>query len=249
MNATSAIYDEIGKGYRSYRWPDPRITGVIHSVLGAARTILNVGAGAGTYEPVDRDLIALERSSLMIAQRPVTAAPVVQGDAVQLPFADKSFDATLAVLTIHHWPDCAKGLAELKRVSKRVVILTWDPVIENDFWLTRDYFPEIIAHDQEQFPTLSALEKTLGRIEVRPVLIPHDCTDGFLCAYWRRPEMYLDESARTAISAFARLGDISDRVAHLRYDLTSGEWRRRNESILHETERDFAYRLIVADTA
>lgn len=240
------LYDRIGIGYAAWRRPDPRIAGRIEAALGAARTVLNVGAGAGSYEPADRAVVAVEPSAEMIRQRAPSAAPAVRGAAEALPFRGRSFDVAMAVLTIHHWSDAHGGLAELRRVARdRVAILTWDPE-HPGFWLVRDYFPEIPAMDRETFPTLATIEDALGPVEVRPVPIPADCTDGFLGAYWRRPATYLDAGARGAISAFARLHDVDTRLAQLRADLADGSWERRNRDILSLAEIDLGYRLIVA---
>ena len=164
----------------------------IIDALGPAASVVNVGAGAGSYEPADRRVVAVEPSREMIRQRPAGAAPVVQASATALPFAAGAFDAALAVLTVHHWPDRARGLAELRRVARdRVVILTWEPDAAR-FWLVEDYFPELVAIDRAIFPTRDELERSLGPVELRPLPIPHDCVDGFLGAYWRRPHAYLD---------------------------------------------------------
>lgn len=246
MLETRPLYDRIGIGYAAWRRPDPRIAGRIEAALGAARTVLNVGAGAGSYEPAERTVAAVEPSAEMVRQRAPSAAPAVRGAAEALPFRDRSFDAAMAVLTLHHWSDARRGLAEMRRVARdRVAILTWDPE-HPGFWLVRDYFPEIPAMDRETFPTLSTIEDALGPVEVRPVPIPADCTDGFLGAYWRRPATYLDAGARGAISAFARLRDADARLARLRADLADGTWERRNRDILSLAEIDLGYRLIVA---
>lgn len=184
-----AKYDILGAGYAALRRADPRIAAQIEAALGGAVTVLNVGAGAGNYEPATRRVIALEAAWTMIAQRSGGAAPVVQGRAEALPFADGVFDAAMASLTVHHWSDQARGLRELRRVVRGpVVILTCDPSFRS-FWLT-DYLPGLIALDEAQMPPMSAYAEQLGAVEIRPVMAPHDCTDGFLCAYWRRPGAY-----------------------------------------------------------
>ena len=181
------LYDTIGRGYRQRRQQDPRIAAQIHGALGSAASVVNVGAGAGSYEPRDRNVVAVDPSQVMIRQRVPDAAPVVRASASNLPFADGSFDASLAVLTIHHWPDVNRGLRELCRVARqRAVILTCDPSVA-PFWLT-DYFPEILEIDLRIMPSLSEFRRQLRVIEMVEVPIPHDCTDGFLGAYWRRPE-------------------------------------------------------------
>ena len=240
------LYDEIGVGYRQYRRPDPRIAAVITSALGTAESALNVGAGAGSYEPSDRAVVAVEPSLAMIRQRPKGSAPVVQASATHLPFRDAAFAASLAVLTVHHWPDRARGLAELSRVARqRVVILTWDPAFAG-FWLVDDYFPEIWTIDRPIFPPIDELARVLGNAESRPLLIPYDCTDGFLGAYWRRPHAYLDAGVRGAISTFSKIGDVEPGLTRLRRDLGDGTWQRRHGHLLNQRELDLGYRLVIA---
>lgn len=241
----AAKYDEIGKYYASRRQPDARIAALIHAALGPAETVLNVGAGTGSYEPADRLVTALEPSQAMIAQRPANAAPVLQGRAEALPFPDNSFDAAMAVLTVHHWSDQAKGLRELRRVARGpVVILTYDPGF-HDFWLT-DYLPGLIALDDRQMPDLADYAKLLGPVDVSPVPVPHDCTDGFLCANWRRPAAYLDAEVRAGSSSFWALGDISDALENLQRDLDNGTWARKYDHLLNLDECDCGYRLVTA---
>lgn len=191
-------------------------------------------------------MVAVEPSLAMIQQRQEKAAPVVRASAVALPFADQAFDASLAILTLHHWPDLQRGLAELRRVARRrVVILTWDP-LSSGFWLT-DYFPRILAIDRRIFPTLEDLEQRLGPLEVHEVPIPHDCTDGFLGAYWRRPEAYFRDDVRNAISTFSRLPETAPALTRLQHDLSSGSWLRRHGEVLERTTLDLGYRLVVAE--
>jgi SAM-dependent methyltransferase len=239
------LYDAIGQGYGVYRRPDPRIAAAIVAALGPAGRLVNVGAGAGSYEPGDRPVVAVEPARAMIRQRPAGSAPVVQASATALPFRDGAFDTALAVLTVHHWPDRARGLTELMRVAPRVVILTWDPDITG-FWLSDDYLPEIAALDRPIFPTMDELRRTLGRIDVRPVPVPHDCADGFLGAYWRRPHAYLDAGVRGAISTFGKVAALEAPLQRLRRDLEDGTWTRRYGHLMNHTELDLGYRLIVA---
>jgi SAM-dependent methyltransferase len=240
------LYDTIGIGYRALRRPDPRIAATIIDALGPATSVVNVGAGAGSYEPTDRLVVAVEPSREMIGQRPAVAAPVVQASATALPFRTGAFDAALAVLTVHHWPDRARGLAELRRVVRdRVVILTWEPDAA-PFWLIEDYFPELVAIDREIFSTRGEMERDLGPVEWRPVPIPHDCVDGFLGAYWRRPHAYLDPAVRGAISTFSKIGDVEPGLARLRNDLENGAWTRRHGPLLTRPEVDLGYRLVVS---
>lgn len=242
-----ALYDTLGHDYASRRRADPRIAALIEAALGDARTVINVGAGAGSYEPRDRLVHAVEPSARMIAQRPKGAAPCVQASAEALPFAAQSFDAAMAVLTIHHWSDWRAGVRELKRVARRrVVLLTFD-VEASDFWLTRDYFPALAELDRKIMPPLAALAGELGAFDATPVPIPHDCMDGFLGAYWRRPEIYLDPLARQSMSSFAKIG-AEDGLQRLAADLDSGAWRARNVALLEQDALDVGYRLLRWDS-
>jgi SAM-dependent methyltransferase len=245
-----ALYDKIGRGYASFRRPEHRIASVIDAALGDAVTVANIGAGAGSYEPPGRSVLAVEPSEVMIQQRPVTAAPCLRGSAEALPLATASVDAAMAILSAHHWADLERGLGEMKRVARnRVVLLTWVPDAA-PFWLTEDYLPEILAHDRTIFPSTAALdallERLIGPVRMTPVPIPHDCSDGFLCAYWRRPECYLDPERRSAISSFARI-DAEPGLAKLRADLSSGRWSERNRHLLDLDALDVGYRLVCCD--
>ena len=187
-------YDTIGRGYARQRRPDPRIAAHLTAALGDARSVLNVGAGSGSYEPDDRKVMALEPSAVMLAQRSDDAAPSVRGRAEALPFRDRAFDATMAVLTLHHWTNQARGLAECARVARdRVVLLTWDPDADA-FWLLREYLPAFADADRAVFPRIVAYREIFGegvRVEVVPVPVPRNCIDGFLGAFWARPDAYL----------------------------------------------------------
>ena len=240
------MYDRIGRSYAATRQEDPRIAAVIHGALGDASTVLNVGAGSGSYEPRDRNVTAVEPSAVMRAQRSPGAAPCIDARAEALPFPDRSFDATMAVLSDHHWEDRLGGLRELRRVGRRAVVFQWDPAYTDAFWLARDYLP---SFPDPQGVTLAETEAALGATRKLPVPIPHDCRDGFLMAYWRRPEAYLDPRVRANISVFSLLpaAEVEAMVRHLRADLASGAWQRRNEELLELTELDFGYRVIVAD--
>ena len=241
----NAQYDTIGLRYAELRRPDPRIAGPIHAALGDARRVVNVGAGAGSYEPEGRVVTAVEPSAEMIAQRPPSGAVVVRGSAEALPFEDGASDAAMAVLTVHHWTDKPKGMAEMRRVARGpVVVLTYDPAFR-DFWLF-DYFPELAALDEGQMPPMEAYAGWLGSARISPVPIPHDCTDGFLAAYWRRPEAYLDRRVRDAMSSFWKIGDIGRGLDRLRSDLDSGAWNERYGALLALEARDCGYRLVVA---
>ncbi|MBI1249977.1 MAG: methyltransferase domain-containing protein [Alphaproteobacteria bacterium] len=240
------LYDTIGVGYAALRKPDPRIAAQIHRALGDARTVLNVGAGAGSYEPTDRQVMALEPSAEMIRQRPAGAARAVQGVAEALPFADGAFDAAMAVLTVHHWTDLNAGLRELRRVAHgRVVILTFDADAPY-FWLA-DYVPGLAALDRAIMPKLDAYAPILGAVTIDAAPIPHDCTDGFLGAFWRRPRAYLDPAVRAGMSSFAKIADAEAGLARLEADLGSGAWDARYGHVMGLESLDLGYRLIIAE--
>ena len=208
MTATTPAYDRIGRSYARHRRPDRRIAARMVGALADARSVIDVGAGTGSYEPRDRLVVAVEPSWVMIAQRASAAPPVVRGNAEALPFGDDTFDAAMAILTVHHWNDFRRGLAEMQRVARRrVVVLTWDrDVVGDAFWLARDYFPEV-REAERGIATLDEIVAALGPCTVLAVPVPHDCTDGFFGAYWRRPEAYLDMGVRASISGLARLDD------------------------------------------
>jgi SAM-dependent methyltransferase len=229
------------------RREEPRIAARIRDALGDARTVLNVGAGAGAYEPEDLEVTAVEPSGVMRAQRPPGAAPVMDAPAEALPFPDDSFDAAMAVLSDHHWSDQAKGLAEMRRVARRRVLFTWEGSTALDSWLVRDYFPGFSRFSREARDLRLMLER-LGGGRIEPVPIPHDCIDGFFHAYWRRPEAYLEEEVRAGISVFSLLPpeEVAAGLKRLRADLGSGEWRRRNAALLGLEELDLGYRLVIA---
>jgi len=239
-----AKYDFIGSNYAELRKPDPRIAEIIQSALGSAQTVLNVGAGTGSYEPADRAVTAVEPSREMIRKRRPAAPEAIQASAGDLPFADKSFDASMAILTIHHWPDKEAGLSEMRRVTRGpIVLLTFDPAHRP--WLT-DYLPELAALDQTQMPMMSNYERWLGPVQITPVLVPHDCSDGFLYAYWRRPAAYLDPYIRTGSSSFWAINNAEAGLQRLRQDLETGEWERRYAELLSLEDYDAGYRLVVA---
>jgi SAM-dependent methyltransferase len=238
-----ATYDRIGVDYSDLRRPDPHIAQRILDAIGPASTILNVGAGTGSYEPAGKQVTAIEPSAEMIRQRSATAAPAIQGRAENLPFADGIFDASMAILTVHHWEDQAKGLQEMRRVTRGpVVVLTFDPA-HRGCWLT-DYLPRLIELDEAQMPLLLDYAKWLGPVQISPVPVPKDCTDGFLYAYWRRPEAYLDPRIRRGSSSFWALEEVEQGLASLERDLESGAWERRYRQLLDLDELDTGYRLI-----
>lgn len=242
----SQLYDTIGATYAVTRRTEPRIATQIWAALGDARTVLNVGAGTGNYEPPDRDVLAVEPSAVMRAQRPTGAAPCVAASAERLPFTDQSFDAAMAVATVHHWPDPIAGLREMQRVARRVVVFTFDRDGLNKFWLIRDYIPEL-ATLVAGHPSATEQAEALGA-RIEPVPIPWDCVDGFPEAYWRRPEAFLDDNVRRGISIWRRLGpDVEQRaVRQLRDDLDSGRWAERNRAITGLDAADLGLRLVVA---
>jgi SAM-dependent methyltransferase len=243
------LYDHIGIGYARLRRPDPRLAARIVQALGEAETVVNVGAGAGSYEPFDRHVIAVEPSLTMIHQRPRESAPVVRASATHLPFKDAAFAAALAVLAVHHWPDRARGLRELARVARdRVVVVTWDPGFSG-FWLIDDYFPAIGELDRRLLPTMEEFQRALGGITICPLPIPYDCTDGFLGAYWRRPHAYLNREVRNAISAFARIAGVEEGLTRLAQDLADGTWQQRYGHLLHQEELDLGYRIVISGEA
>lgn len=242
----TAVYDRIGVGYADLRVPDARIARQLLTALEDARTVVNIGAGTGSYEP-PLELVAVEPSPVMLAQRPRSAAPAVQAVAEALPFRDGSFDAALAILTTHHWRDAEAGLAEMARVSRRQVILTWDQAYTSEhFWFLTDYLPE--AAERER--TLAAVEAVLHawpEAKVSPVAVPWDCTDGFFAAYWRRPEAFLVPAVRASISGLALLDQrlVDSAVARLSADLESGAWAAKHAELLASQELDCGYRLVV----
>ena len=239
-------YDRIGRSYVATRAEDPRIAAAIHAALGDARTVLNVGAGAGAYEPHDRDVTAVEPSAVMRAQRPPDAALCIDARAEALPFADGAFDAAMAVLSDHHWSDRLAGLRELGRVAPRAVVFQWDPTFADEFWLVRDHLRRFPPVEGASF---AGVRQTLGASREIVVPIPHDCRDGFLMAYWRRPEAYLDPVIRANISVFALLppAEVDAMVESLRADLESGAWARRNAELLDRDALDLGYRIFVAE--
>jgi SAM-dependent methyltransferase len=246
--SSGQLYDSIGATYTVTRRTEPRIAAQVWAALGDARTVLNVGAGTGSYEPPSRDVIAVEPSALMRAQRPAGAAPCVAAAAESLPFEDQSFDAAMAIATVHHWQDPIAGLREMRRVARRMVVFTHDSSDtgwRRRFWLTRDYLPEV-ADLLVGRPSLTELARAIGA-RTEPVLIPWDCADGFFEAYWRRPEAYLDESVRRGISVWTSVGPDAEQraVRSLRDDLASGRWAERNRDIVDLDAAELGLRLLV----
>jgi SAM-dependent methyltransferase len=242
-------YDVIGRLYSLHRRADPRIALQVESALGDARTVLDVGAGTGSYEPKDKAIVAAEPSEVMIGQRPPGSGPAVRSVAEYLPFATASFDAVLAIFTVHHWTSPRLGLREMRRVGGRVVILHFDPVVHNMFWLFSDYLPEAVDLRASQPPAPDEVASELGADRVEVVPVPADCTDGFNWAYWRRPEMYLVPEIRACISGIALLDDalVAERMELLRSDIDDGTWRRRHGHLLALDSVDGGLRLIVRE--
>lgn len=246
---TEAAYDRIGLGYSAVRQPEPRIAARIEAALDEAHSVLNVGAGTGSYEPADREVTAVEPSRTMIEQRPPGSAPVVEGLAEDLPFEDDSFDAAMAIITIQHWSDVRVGLAEMVRVARRrVLVLTFDPAPIADLWLVRDYFPQALEYHTGAMPPIEALTAMLPNASVEPVPIPNGCADGFFVALWDRPEMHLDPHVRRASSNWHHMpqDEIDRGVARLEADLASGRWDERNGYLRDLPELDVGLRLLTA---
>ena len=253
MSAGGVRYDRIGHGYSAQRRADPRIAAAVHHALGDARTVVNVGAGTGSYEPTDRPVIPVEPSTAMTLQRDPALPPAVLGVAESLPLADGTADAAMAVMTMHHWADIDRGLAELIRVARRrVVLLTIDTDVAVSTWLFREYIPEAAERDRREFPAVPRLLAILGSsARVLTVPVPADCTDGFALALWNRPEMVLDPAVRAATSGFARMDPAREAAAvdRLARDLADGSWDRRNGHLRGRPEFDIGLRLIVAELA
>lgn len=250
-SAGDAGYGEIGKVYRGFRNPDPRIARAIADVLGDAETVVNVGAGAGSYEPADRAVTAVEPSASMRALRPA-GRPAVDATAEDLPFDDDSFDAAMATFTVHQWPDLARGLSELRRVTTGpVAILTCDPDLVRGFWLY-EYAPEVLDTEARRYPSITELAEGLGgEAETIPVPIPKDCADGFNEAYFGRPELLLDPAARQACSAWSFV----DKSAHGRFesalerDLADGTWDAGHGHLRQQQAYDGSLVLVVSHPA
>jgi SAM-dependent methyltransferase len=239
-------YDRLGGAYRQTRQADPHIAARIGAALGTVRTIVNVGAGTGSYEPAGRRLVAVELSDVMIRQRPDGSAPVVRA-AEALPFADRSFDAAMAVLTVHHWTDLPRGLAELQRVAALSVIFAASAATSR-MWLTADYFPAMARQRRPEIQPEQLAGQLCGEVRIEPVLLPRDCKDGFGEAFWARPEAYLDPGIRAGMSAFGRLGptETAQGLHRLAADLRSGARDARHGRLRHAGWLDTGHRLIVA---
>ncbi|MFQ5683763.1 MAG: class I SAM-dependent methyltransferase [Candidatus Binatia bacterium] len=243
------IYDRIGSDYSSRRRPDPHWVARIHRSLEGTHSLVNVGAGAGSYEPAFMSVVGVEPSLTMIRQRSRSAAPVVCGVAEQLPFPDGAFDVALAVLTVHHWANPGAGLIEMRRIAHKQIVITWDPcILVRRFWLIRDYLPEA-AERETNLATLTTVLEYLGPATVETLLVPADCTDGFFGAYWKRPHAYLDSNVRGAISGLVLLDQrvVTSAMERLKSDLSNGRWQARYSELNDLYEIDLGYRLVVAE--
>jgi SAM-dependent methyltransferase len=244
-------YDAIGVGYSQIRREDPRFRARIHAALADARSVVNVGAGAGAYEPLDRHVIAIEPSDVMAAQRSRDLAPAIRASAGNIPLRDRSVDAAMAVLSVHHWDEeREKGVRELRRVAREaVVILTYDATVSAGMWLMADYLPEVAALDLQIFPSPEQLAEWLGgQVRIEKIPIPRDTRDWMLGSFWAHPERVLDAKARAATSGFARMSpSVVDRVvAEVSRDLASGLWDDRHGRLRNLDELDVGLRLVVA---
>ncbi|MCU0268508.1 MAG: class I SAM-dependent methyltransferase [Acidimicrobiales bacterium] len=247
----SPRYDSIGDRYSLTRREDPLLAERILHALSDSATVVNVGAGTGSYEPDDRHVIAIEPSDVMAAQRPAGRVPALRGSAVPLPLRDRSVDAAMAILTVHHWDDQTEdGVRELRRVARGpVIIVTVDVEVCARMWLLRDYLPEVVELDRATFPTIDRLVGWLGgTVEVEPVPTTSDTPDWSLASFWAHPERVLDEAARRATSAFSRLRPdvVARAVASVGRDLRDGTWDARNGHLRALQEHDVGVRLLIA---
>ncbi len=245
-----ARYDRIGHRYARGRRPDPRLAGLVVGALGPARTVVNVGAGTGNYEPAGREVVAVEPSSVMIAQRPPGSAPAVLGAAEALPVGDDRFEASLALSTIHHWDDVDAGLAEMARVAPRRVVYCSEPIHPGRFWLADDYFPSMLtlAVNTDVPTAVQVGERLGGDVTITAFPLPADFAEGSGGAYWSRPEAYCDPGVQAAISLFALLpvGEVAEGTRRLRADLASGAWDRRHGHLRTQPSFDLGYRIVVS---
>jgi SAM-dependent methyltransferase len=245
-----STYDRIGRGYANTRRGDPRIAARIEAALGEARSVLNVGAGTGSYEPADREVTAVEPSAEMIGQRPAGAAPVVQASAESLPFDDDSFDAATAILTAHHWAGLDAGLNEMQRVAReRVVMVTFDPEALESLWITADYFPEMLTLRRPSGASSHNLMKGLPMATSSPLPVPRDCTDHFFAALWARPELLFDNEVVQPMWVWQSISEESRRIGRERLgaDLKSGAWEKRYGHLREMDELDVGLRLVVSE--
>ena len=241
---TAELYERLGQTYRQVRRADPRIAALVAAAIGDACSVVNVGAGTGSYEPTDRYVVAVEPASAMRDRRPAAAAPCVAASAGALPFDDASVDVVMAVYTDFHWSDRMRGIAEMMRVARRsVVLLTVDSEHADRYWLIRDYFPE----GKGLFAPLDDLLAMLPGADVRPVMIPEDCQDGFVQAFWKRPHALLDPEVRSSMAMFGQMpaDEVEAGIDQLRTDLEDGTWQKRNASLLDASCVDVGHRIVV----
>jgi len=247
-SAGDADYGTIGHGYATIRQPDPRIERAVLDALGAARSVINVGAGAGSYEPRDRIVVAVEPSASMRAERPADRVPALNATAEHLPFDDHAFDAAMASVTVHQWPDLERGLEELRRVARGpVAVLTFDPVVPERWWQPV-YVPELYEVEGRRMPSLDRIAAALGgRVEIRTVPIPADCVDGFGQAFFARPEETLRPEVRRAMSAWSFVDPevVARYERELAADLASGAWDAEWGAFRSLPEFDGGLRLVV----
>jgi ubiquinone/menaquinone biosynthesis C-methylase UbiE len=244
---STPTYNRMGLNYGDYRRPEPRIAAAIREALGDAGSVVNVGAGTGSYEPADREVVAVEPSPVMIAQRSPDAAPALEGVAEALPLDDDSVDAAMGVLTIHHWPDLEAGLAEMRRVARRrIVLLTIDTAKNSEIWTLSEYFPEAMALERELMPSFETLESSLPGAKVEVVPAPSRCRDEFTSALWDRPERFLDPDLLRGSSLWHRIAPatIERGQARLRADLESGAWDEAHGRLRTQPELDIGLRLV-----
>ena len=244
-------YDTHGQKYSGQRKTDPRIAAYVHNALADSETVINIGAGNGSYEPEDKYVIAVEPSIIMRTQRIANGKiPAINAKADSLPFDDRSFDAAMAMVTVHHWPDIEKGIAEIRRVTKkRIVIMTFDPYALDDFWNVK-YFPQLIEIERARYPSITRLQKALSaKTEVIKIPIPLDCVDGFQEAYYGRPEAFLEKEVRMAQSAWGFLSaELEEKyIQNLRNELQSGAWDKKFGHFRTQPNFTGALRLIVAN--
>lgn len=242
----AAIYDDIGVNYSVTRRTDPKIAQQLYAELAGATRIVNIGAGTGSYEPENVELVAVEPSAEMIAQRKPGSYPVEQASAEKLPFADNSFSHAMTVNSMHHWSNRPLAFSEINRVAtEKFVAITWDPHAE-PFWLPRDYFPEIYETDRRIFPDLDELKDYFDEVKMVPLKIPNDCQDGLFAAFWQRPQAYLSSAVRQGMSPFAKAKHLEEGLQKLQEDLASGAWAQNNQELLGLSDYDAGYRLITA---
>ncbi len=239
-------YDRIGTGYGAVRRADPRLAALVAGALGNARRVANIGAGTGSYEPADRLVVAVDPSPVMLRRHP--GSRPVHAVAESLPFADNSFDAAMAIMTVHHWSDLSAGIREMRRIARRQVVFTWDPHHAHELWIVSEYLPEIRTLERARFRSIEAMVALLHAHTVETFEIPSDFADGYQPAFWRRPEAYLDAGVRAGSSTFALLPPetVSRAIDRLRGDLDSGAWLARHHELLTADRMDYGYRLLIA---